>query len=239
MAACHGIKRSILVQSRQSEQHTAWLCAQAERSALVAGVVGWLDLQRPDITDRLAQWRRTPLLIGLRHLVQDELATEFLLDDAFIRGVSATLQAGLSYDILVHAHQTPVVAAFAARLPAGRLILDHGGKPDIRHGGWQPWADAIGKIAQNHHVWCKLSGLVTEAAHEDWRPAQIERYMHHLLDSFGPDRLIFGSDWPVCLLAASYTQVHDLVAEFVERHCPDHRAAVFGGNAIKAYDLRL
>lgn len=239
LATEHGVDASVLVQAGQNEEHTAWLCEQARASDRIAAVVGWLDLRRVDIGERLEHWRATPELVGLRHIVQGEPDPDFLLGDDFVRGVDAALQAGLSYDILVYAHQSPKVADFVARLSPGRLILDHGAKPDIAHDGWQPWADAITAIARHPNVWCKLSGLVTEADHAAWTPEQIERYMRHLLDSFGPERLIFGSDWPVCLLAASYAQVQDLAVDFVARHCPDHHDAVFGGNAIKAYDLKL
>lgn len=235
----HGVDASILVQAGQSEAHTLWLCEEARRSNVVAAVVGWLDLRSYRIGDDLDRWRDIPELVGLRHIVQDEPDPGFLLDKAFVNGVATTLNAGLSYDVLVYGHQAPLVAEFVKRLPPGRLVLDHGAKPDIAQRAWQPWADAIVAIAAHPNVYCKLSGLVTEADPVHWQPAQIERYMRHLLDSFGPDRLIFGSDWPVSLLAASYARVKQLVVDFVARHCPDHHDAVFGGNAIKAYGLKL
>ncbi|MHA6721913.1 amidohydrolase family protein [Sphingomonas sp. RS2018] len=229
-----GVAEGIAVQARQSEEETRWLLDLADQHDWIAGVVGWVDLRAPDVADRIAALAH-PRLVGLRHIAQDEPDDRFLLRDDVVRGVRAGAAAGLTYDILVYARQAVHVPAFLDKAGDGRFVLDHGGKPDIAAGRWQPWANAVRDIARCPNVWCKLSGLVTEADHAAWAPDDIARYIDHLIDCFGPVRLIFGSDWPVCLLAADYGRVHALAADAVARRCPGHVAAIFGGNAVAAY----
>jgi predicted TIM-barrel fold metal-dependent hydrolase len=219
----------IAVQACQTEEETRWLLGLAAADPRIMGVVGWTDLCADD-------------LVGFRHIVQDEPADDFLVTPAFVRGVRAALGRGFSYDILVKPRQAIHVRRFAELVGAGlgdapRLILDHGAKPDIARGTWQPWADAIADMAQVPSLTCKISGLVTEAEHATWTADQIARYLDHLLACFGPDRLMFGSDWPVCRLAADYARVVDLIEDFVTRACPDASERIFGGNALTAYEL--
>jgi L-fuconolactonase len=232
----------IAVQARQTKAETDWLLALAAAHPRIMGVVGWIDLRAGDIAERLETWSGSSKLVGFRHIVQDEPDDEFLLTPDFVRGVRATVERGFSYDILVKPRQAIHVRRFCDLVAAGcstapRLILDHGAKPDIAHGGWQPWADAIADMAQVASLYCKISGLVTEADHATWTADQIARYLDHLLACFGPDRLIFGSDWPVCRLAAEYRQIVDLTDGFVTRACPEARNAIFGGNARAAYGV--
>ena len=206
----------IAVQARQSEAETTWLLALAAACPRILGVVGWIDLRAGDIAERLETWSGSSRLVGFRHVVQDEPDDDFLLTPDFVRGVRAAVSRGFSYDILVKPRQAIHVRRFCDRVATGvstppRLILDHGAKPDIAQGGWQPWADSIVEMAQMPSLYCKISGLVTEADHATWTADQIARYLDHLLACFGPDRLIFGSDWPVCRLAAEYHQVVDLI----------------------------
>lgn len=229
--AAAAIDAGIAVQARHDVAETAWLLDLAAADPAIAGVVGWADLTRPDT---IAPTRG---LVGLRHIAQDESDDAWLARDDVVAGLRACAAAGLTYDLLVYAHQTVHLPRVIDRVAGGRFVLDHGGKPAIRARGWQPWADAVAEIARFPNVWCKLSGLVTEADHAAWAPDDIARYMDHLLACFGPERLIFGSDWPVCLLAADYARVHALAAGFVARACPDHADAVFGGNARAAYAL--
>lgn len=236
LLAMAGIDGCIAVQARQTPDETEWLVALAAAHPWIVGVVGWIDLRAPDIADRLAA-RPPGAVIGYRHVVQDEPEDDFLLTPALIRGVRAVLAQGLAYDILVTPRQAGHVRRFAEHVGDGRLVLDHGAKPAIARGGWQPWADAIADIARVPTMFCKLSGLVTEADHAAWTRDDIARYLDHLLACFGPERLMFGSDWPVCLLAADYARVHDLIADFVARRCPDHATAIFGANAADAYAL--
>lgn len=232
-----GIDGAIAVQARQCADETDFLLAAAARFDRIIGVVGWIDLRAPDI-DTLLDARADPLIVGYRHVVQDEADPAFLLIDAFVHGVRAVVRRGLCYDLLVNHEQLATVPAFLDRVGAGRFVLDHAAKPDIANGGWQPWADDLTAVARRPDIWCKVSGLLTEADHRHWKPEDMERYLDHIFAQFGPERLIWGSDWPVCLLAAPYRAVHDLIADYVARHCPDAEAAIFGDNAVQAYGLK-
>jgi len=227
---------AIAVQARQTEAETDFLLEAATQCDQILGVVGWIDLRAPAIEEHL-EARKHPLLVGYRHVVQDEQDPDFLMVDAFIRGVRAVADGSLTYDLLVNHAQLPTVPAFLDKVGHGRFVLDHAAKPAIARQGWQTWADDIAAVARCSGIWCKISGLVTEADHDAWQPSDLERYLVHIFDQFGPERLIWGSDWPVCLLAAPYGAVHDLIADFVTRHCPASRPAIFGGNAIEAYAL--
>lgn len=230
-----GVAKCIAVQARQNEAETRWLLDLAAQHEWIAGVVGWLDLRSPQIGEALARYHGMPALVGLRHVIQDEPDERFMLDPRFIAGVRAAVAQGLAYDILITASQAPLVPQFLDLAGPGRFILDHGAKPAIARGEWQPWAAAIRRIAAYPFVTCKLSGFVTEADHANWKAEDFEPYLAHLLDCFGPDRLIYGSDWPVCTLAASYAQVRGLLSDFVERHCPEHRKAIFAETARAVY----
>ncbi|MEG3123635.1 amidohydrolase family protein [Sphingomonas sp. GB1N7] len=225
----------IAVQAQHNAAETDWLLALAQEHRWIFGVVGWVDLTAEDIAVRLDRYAGQ-LLVGIRHIAQDEPDPRYLLRADVIRGVQAILARGLAYDILVRgAAQLDLVPEMVAAMGPGALVLDHGGKPDIAGGEWQCWARSIATIAACPDVVCKLSGLVTEADHGAWRADDIARYLDHLLACFGPDRLMFGSDWPVCLLAADYARVVDLIETFVARACPDHRAAIFGDTARRVY----
>ncbi|WP_026008782.1 amidohydrolase family protein [Sphingomonas sp. HT-1] len=230
------VDRAIAVQARQSEVETDFLLACAARQPRIAGVVGWIDLRAPDIADLLAR-REGQAILGYRHVVQDELDADFLLGDAFVAGVRAVLAQGLTYDVLVNAAQLATLPRFLDRCGSGRLVLDHAAKPDIRAGAWQPWADQIAAAARHPTLFCKVSGLITEADHAAWRPADFDRYLEHVFTQFGTDRVVWGSDWPVCILAGRYRDTFDIVERFVARHCPDAAPAIFGGNAMAAYAI--
>jgi L-fuconolactonase len=231
-----GLDAAIAVQARQSPEETCFLLNVARQESAIIGVVGWIDLRAPNIAALLDE-HTDPLVVGYRHVVQDEDEPDFLLAGSFIDGVRAVVERGLTYDLLVNHAQLETVPHFLDRVGEGRFVLDHAAKPDIAAQGWQPWADRISAVAERRNVWCKVSGLVTEADHTAWTPDDVERYLDHVLAVFGPERLIWGSDWPVCLLAASYDRVVDLVADWVARSCPDAEAEIFGGNALRAYAI--
>lgn len=232
-----GVDRAIAVQARQSDAETDFLLASAAETPRIAGVVGWIDLRAADIAERIAARPAGPIL-GYRHVVQDEADAEFLLGDAFVAGVRTVLAAGLAYDVLVNAAQLATLPAFLDRCGEGQLILDHCAKPNIAAGAWQPWADQIAAAARYPTLFCKVSGLITEAA-PDWQPSDFERYLAHVFACFGPERILWGSDWPVCRLAGSYEDTQAIVADFVARQCPAAAPGVFGGNAIRAYALDI
>jgi L-fuconolactonase len=237
-----GVDASVLVQVLNSTAETEeFLQVAATSGGRVAGVVGWTDLTSPGITDELARLRQLPggdRLVGIRHLVQDEPDPSWLTRPDVVHGLRAIADAGLTYDLLVRPHQLLAAIKITAELPEARFVLDHGAKPEIATGSTQPWTKLIKELSRRPNVSCKLSGLVTEAG-PDWTQAKIAPYASHLLDCFGPDRLMFGSDWPVCLLAASYTQVFELAQELLtSRLTQPELDAVFGTNARRLYGLR-
>jgi L-fuconolactonase len=236
-----GVTATVAVQAVHSEEETRDLLAAAASPGLVAGVVGWVDLTAADVAERLAALREASggeRLVGIRHQVHDEPDPPgWLSRDDVRRGLRAVADAGLAYDLLLFPPQLPVACELAAALPELRLVLDHGAKPPIAAGGWEPWSSDLAALAAHEHVAGKLSGLVTEAAWDGWREAGIERYAARLLELFGPERLMWGSDWPVCTLAASYAEVLELARAALGSLTEAERAAVLAGTATRVYRL--
>jgi len=239
-AAPHGVTASILVQVLADVAETEeFLALAGEPGSSVAGVVGWLDLTGPDVAGEIARLRQLPggaRLAGLRHLVQDEPDPGWLDRPEVRRGLRAAGAAGLVYDLLVRPPQLPAALRVTADLDEVSFVLDHGAKPPIAAGQLQPWAGQVAALAARPNVTCKFSGLVTEAA-PDWRPEQLAPYAAVLLDSFGPGRLMFGSDWPVCTLRASYAEVLALARNLLPVSKAE-LAAVLGGTAARVYQPR-
>jgi L-fuconolactonase len=232
-----GVGATVVVQAVGSEEETRWLLRCAESSdGLIAGVVGWTDVSRPGVGDRIAALSDARL-VGLRHQVHDEPDPSWLLRADVVAGLSAAAAARLTYDLLIRPRELPAAVALARRLPELRLVVDHGAKPEIAHGGWEPWSSGLAELAACENVWCKLSGLVTEARLGGWREDQIERYIDRMLGLFGTRRLLFGSDWPVCTLAASYQEVLELARAAVGGLSASERDAVFTANALEFYGL--
>ncbi len=241
LAAAHSVTASVLVQVLASAAETGEFLALAARTPLLAGVVGWADLTAPGVAAELTRLRGLPggdRLAGLRHLVQDEPDPDWLSRPDVRRGLRAVGDAGLVYDLLVRPGQLPAAIAVVRDLDSVRFVLDHGAKPDIAHGQAEPWSTLIGELAAAPNVSCKLSGLVTEAG-PGWTAAQITPYADRLLACFGPGRLMFGSDWPVCTLAAGYGDVLGLAETVLARLSPAERDAVLAGTAASWYGLRL
>src|SRR5207302_1732692 len=219
-----GVGGTILVQTIPSVSETREFLALDD--PLIRGVVGWADLTSPSIVDDLAGLSGP--LVGIRHGVQDEADPEWLARPAVLRGIRAVAAAGLTYDLLVLPHQLRSAITAARAVPEGRFVLDHAAKPPIAAGKLDPWAGPIGELAGLPNVACKLSGLITEADWSRWRPADIRPYAEHVLGSFGPDRVLFGSDWPVCELAGDYPAVFELAEELCGALSAAERAAGFG-----------
>jgi L-fuconolactonase len=240
VSAPEGVAASVLVQVLAGAEETEGFLALAAASDLVAGVVGWADLTSPAVADEIARLRAGPggdLLAGIRHLVQDEPDPDWLGRPDVRCGLRAVGAAGLAYDLLVRPGQLPAALAVTGALGDVRFVLDHGAKPEIASCRLEPWASLIRDLAARPNVSCKVSGLVTEAG-RGWRPSQIAPYVDHLLDCFGPGRLMFGSDWPVCTLAASYSEVVAVARDsLAPRLGPAELRAVFAANAISAYRL--
>ncbi len=239
-AEAAGVDASVLVQTVCVPQETPELLALAARDRLVAGVIGWTDLAAPDIGDALARLRAAPggeHLVGIRHQVQDEPDPWWLCRPPVLRGLAAVARAGLVYDLVVTPGQLPAATAAAHALPELPFVLDHLGKPPVAAGEPEPWATRLAAFAALPNTSGKLSGLVTEADWDRWSSADLRPFADTALRVFGPDRLMFGSDWPVCLLAAGYRRVVDTARELTAGLSPAERAAVFGGTAARVYGL--
>ncbi len=240
LAAVTPADRTVLVQTVAAVGETEEFLATAARSSLVAGVVGWVDLCAPDVADRLAALRAAPggdALAGIRHPAQGEQDPGWLVRPDVVRGVRAVAEAGLTYDILVLPPQHGAAIALADAVPGARLVLDHAGKPAIADDGYEPWAAFLTELAARPNVFCKLSGLVTEADWDTWTVAGLRPYAEHVLSAFGPARVMFGSDWPVCELAATYEQVYAAALAFTAELSPAERDEVFAGTATRAYPI--
>lgn len=235
-AEAAGVGRAVLVQTVTVPEETPEFLALAGRHELIGAVVGWTDLTAPGVAEELARLRELPgghRLKGIRHQVQGEGDPRWLLRADVRRGLDAVAEAGLVYDLVVLPHQLPACVEAAAALPELTFVLDHLGKPPIASGALEPWATDLRALAALPNTVCKLSGLVTEADRASWTVADLRPYADTALDAFGPDRLMFGSDWPVCTETASYGQVIDAAAELSR----GEQAAVFSGTATRVYDL--
>ncbi|MFF3850586.1 amidohydrolase family protein [Streptomyces sp. NPDC002328] len=239
-ARAAGVDRTVLIQTVTVPEETPELLALADGHALVAGVVGWTDLTRPDVADELARLRELPggrWLKGVRHQVQGEPDPGWLLRPDVRRGLAAVADAGLVHDLVVLPRQLPACVRTAAALPGLTFVLDHLGKPPVASGAVRSWASDLRALAALPNTVAKLSGLVTEADHASWTVADLRPYADAALEAFGPDRLMFGSDWPVCTLAAAYADVLTTAEELTAGLGASERAAVFEGTAARVYGL--
>jgi L-fuconolactonase len=235
-----GIDATILVQTRSSLEESKEFLATAAATPFIRGVVGWVDLRDPAVGETIAQLRAGPggdRLVGIRHQVQDEEDPDWLVRNDIRRGIEEVGRAGLVYDLLVRSREMPAAREVVAAMPDVRFVVDHLAKPPIREGARQPWADLVSGLGGLPNTWWKVSGLVTEADWRDWRPADLQPYVEHVLAVVGPERLMFGSDWPVCLLAATYDEVVAAAREALGGLSEAERAAVFGGTAVDVYGL--
>ena len=234
--ARHGFDRAVLVQTRASVDETRRYLELTGATGFLGGVVGWADLTDPGVADTVAGLREGPggrHLVGIRHQVHDEPDADWLLRDDVRRGLRLLGEADLAYDLLVRTRELPAALAVARALPEVRFVVDHIAKPPIASGELEPWAERLAELARLEHVSCKLSGIVTEARWTSWRPEDVLPYVSRVVEWFGEDRLIFGSDWPVCTLAASY----DAVVALAEEAVGAGNDRVFGGNAERLYGL--
>ncbi|WP_298707837.1 amidohydrolase family protein [Chitinophaga sp.] len=232
-----GIDGCVAVQADQSEAETHFLLECAQGNDFVKAVVGWVDLRSPDVAERLAYWAERPLVKGFRHIVQGEPDDKFLLREDFNNGVAALKKHGFTYDILVFPHQLPAVEQFVEKHPEQPLVIDHLAKPYIKKKEIGDWTKQIRRIARMPHVHCKLSGMVTEADLQDWKEADFRPYLDTVLEAFGPGRLMYGSDWPVCLLAADYARQKAIVDNFIGSLSASEKSGIMGGNAAAFYHI--
>ncbi len=233
-----GIDGCVSVQADQSEEENDFLLDNAARYDFIKGVVGWVDLQHPDVEDRLARYRSFPVLKGFRHVLQGERDRALMLKPAFKRGIGSLKKFGYTYDILIYPDQLGYAREFIAGFPDQPFIIDHIAKPHIKDRYiTEEWKDAIRAVAAHGNAYCKISGMVTEADWKHWKPEHLKPYMDTVVEAFGTERILYGSDWPVCLVAADYRQVLQLVQDYFSSFSQDEQAAFFGGNAINFYHL--
>jgi L-fuconolactonase len=235
-SAPHGITGGVLVQAAPTEAETQFLLAQADANPAVLGVVGWVDMLAADAPARIEKLARHPRLKGLRPMLQDIADAEWILQPALTPALRAMTDCGLVFDALVKSVHLPHILTLTARHPELRMVIDHCAKPDIAAGEWQPWADGIARIASDTKAMCKLSGLMTEAGSHP-QPGAVLRWGEHVLQSFGADRVVWGSDWPVLELAGSYAQWWEEAQQLLAGLDAKGRAAVMGGNAVRLYRL--
>ena len=231
-----GIDGVISVQARQILEETDFLLEQAKANDFIKGVVGWVPLADANITEVLDRYKSADKLKAVRHVVQGE-PDGFLDGEAFNRGIQALQAQGLVYDVLIFERQLEEAIRFIDRHPNQVFVLDHIAKPQIKIDQLDPWQTNIRELAKRENVSCKLSGMVTEADFENWTEQQLRPYLDTVLAAFGPDRLMFGSDWPVCLVASAYKRWHDLICEYIQPLSSDEQAAIMGDTAIRAYKL--
>ena len=237
----NGIDATVLVQSWNSLDETYEYCRIAAASPRVAGVVGWVDLTDPSVgrtLDDIARAEGGRFLVGVRHLLHEEPDPAWIARPDVACGLAALAERGLAYDLVGKTEHLPAMIEAVGAHPDLRFVLDHIAKPPIRSGVLDPWRERLSALARHRdHVWCKLSGMITEADWTGWRPADLAPYVAHALAAFGVSRCLFGSDWPVCLVAGRYEQVVDALDEALPELTSPERQAIFGGNAVTAYRL--
>ena len=232
-----GFDGSIAVQARQSVEETEWLLNLADDSEYIEGVVGWAPLASRDLDALLERWQAREKLKGLRHVIQDEADDEFILRPDFNAGIARLSGTKLVYDILIHEKHLPAAIKFLDLHPNQMFVLDHIAKPRIRERLLEPWRSALTELAERENVYCKISGMVTEADWKNWKSDDLRPYIDTVLQAFGPERLMFGSDWPVCLLACSYHKWHQAAHDLLTQLSPYEKEQIFGAVATKVYSL--
>ena len=233
----NGIDGCIAVQADQTLEETDFLLKLSEENDFIKGIVGWIDLRASDIDTVLKTYSKHKKIKGFRHVVQGEPDHNFLLRPNFLRGISALEKYNFTYDILIFPHQLGATLEFVKKFPNQKFVIDHIAKPYIKDGFYDGWATLMLEIGKLPNVYCKLSGMITEADFKTWTPAQIAPYMSLVLKAFGANKLMFGSDWPVCLVAGNYKSVKKIVSNFIENLSSREQSAIMGGNAIEFYNI--
>lgn len=234
----NGVNACVAVQAAQSEEETHFLLRLAEEHDFIKGVVGWIDLLAPDVEERLAYFSQYKKLKGFRHIVQLE-PEGFMLQEAFLHGIGKLEKFGYTYDIVIYPNQLDDAIALVKQFPDQKFVLDHIAKPYIRQGIIYPWDEKIRALARFDNIYCKVSGLVTEADHKAWKESDIKPYLDVVFDAFGSYRLLFGSDWPVCLLAADYARAKAVVTHYLQDRLFAQENEVWYQNAVDVYNLDL
>jgi len=235
----NGIDFCITVQARQTLQETKWLLELAQNNSFIKGIVGWVDLKSNSVERDLEQFTAYKKFKGVRHVLQDEKDDRYMLNSDFKKGISQLEKYGLTYDILIYPRHIKYACALVSEFPQQKFIIDHLGKPLIKEGKIEAWKKDMQELAKADNVFCKLSGMVTEANWNSWKQEDFVPYMETLLGIFGPNRLLFGSDWPVCTVAAKYEQVLGIATHFIHSLSQAEQAHIMGQNAINFYNLEV
>jgi L-fuconolactonase len=230
---------SIAVQARQSLEETRWILELAEQNNFIKGVIGWVDLCSPKVEEQLMLFSQHKKLVGVRHVIHDESDENFMLRKDFLNGIAHLEKFGLTYDILVFPKHLPNTIKFVSQFPEQIFVLDHMAKPLIKDRKISPWKEDIEKLARFENVYCKLSGIVTEADWKNWKREDLIPYLDLVFAAFGPNRLMIGSDWPVCRIAGTYKQVMDVILSYIESYSEMDKNKILGENAVKAYSLKV
>jgi L-fuconolactonase len=237
LLAASGFDGSIAVQAQQTVEEALWLLELAERNSFVKGVVGWVDLCSPKVHEQLKQLAENKRLVGVRHIVQGEPDDEFMLCPDFRRGIAQLAGFGLVYDLLLYPRHLPVATKLVKEFPQQTFVLDHIAKPAIAAAQIEPWDRDIHELAKCPNVSCKLSGMVTEARWKQWIRDDFRRYLDVVFEAFGADRLMIGSDWPVCTVSADYASTMGIVTSYIEQLSPQERDGILGGNCARVYGV--
>jgi L-fuconolactonase len=232
-----GFDGGIAVQARQMVEETEWLLQLSDAHDFIKGVVGWVDLRSPELGAQLETFLRHQKLVGVRHVVHDEPDDNFMLQPEFQRGIGQLREFDLTYDLLLFPKHLPVAIKLVAEFPQQPFVLDHIAKPAIRDGQVSPWREDLRRLAALPNVFCKLSGLVTEARWKQWRPEDFRRYLDIVIEAFGTNRVMIGSDWPVCTLSGEYAATMGIVTDYVRKFPAEVRAQILGGNCASFYGL--
>lgn len=233
----NGIDGCVAVQADQTLEETNFLLQLAQQNNFIKGVVGWVDLRGDNLEATLEKYSEAEKLKGFRHVVQGEPDHNFLLRPNFLRGIEVLQRNNYTYDILIFPHQLGAALEFVKRFPNMNFVIDHIAKPYIKDGYYDGWAFLMKEIAKYENVYCKMSGIITEADYNSWTPEQIQPYMELVLEAFGSNRVMFGSDWPVCLVAGNYTKVKQLTTNFISSLSAPEQEQIMGANAMKFYNL--
>jgi len=232
-----GYDGSIAVQARQMVEETEWLLKLAAEYSIIKGVVGWVDLRSLQLREQLEKYSPHPKLVGVRHVVHDEPDDHFMLRPEFRRGIGQLAEFGLTYDLLLFPRHLPVAASLVKEFPRQLFVLDHIAKPAIHDRQLLPWREELQRLAEFPNVFCKLSGLVTEAKWKQWKPEDFQCYLDVVFEAFGPERVMIGSDWPVCTLSGDYVSTMNIVTDYIQKFPAEIRKQILGGNCARFYSL--
>lgn len=233
-----GIDGTVAVQARQIIEETRWLLELAGQYPFIKGVVGWVDLRSPQLAEQLTLFKAQPKFRGVRHVIHDEPDDGFMLRNSFVQGIGMLAEFDLTYDLLLFPKHLPAAYELVSKFPAQPFVVDHIAKPLIKDGIQEPWATDLRRLAENPNVYCKVSGMVTEADWRAWQLADFQPYLDIVFEAFGLERVMLGSDWPVCTVAGSYPDMVSIIVDYIQQFSADEQAGVLGRNAMKFYGLK-